>query len=159
MKIITAMVLSGLMSVASALEISDNGIWFEPDLSGHGLIITTYPDFGDGDQLLGGGNLTWFTQTPDGSGQAWFFSDNLIFGQSVVDIYLPTGSFPAFNFSLGVPAGQLEITKLSDNIIRLDYQIYVWEPDCDPRPQAGPLPSFCAGTITLKRLTPELPLL
>jgi len=44
MKIITAMVLSGLMSVASALEISDNGIWFEPDLSGHGLIITTYPD-------------------------------------------------------------------------------------------------------------------
>jgi len=137
-------------SAIQALDVGDTGIWYEPGLPGHGLVVT---GFGSDDQA--GAVLTWYTYTPEGE-QVWFFSDNLEPGQSAVNIYLPLGSFPAFDHSLGEPVGELTVQKLSADVLRLNFLVFIWDDDCEPRPQPGPSPNFCYGQITLQRLTPQL---
>lgn len=144
-----------LAAPVASLELSDAGIWSEPDQPGHGLIITTWPDT---PELEAGGNVAWFTNAPDGTEQTWFLTENLIVGQRTVDAFLPIGAFPAFNHVLGDPVAEFEFTKIEPDRIRLDYEIYIWPTRCDGRPRPGPLPDFCAGTIVFHRLTPALPL-
>jgi len=149
-KLIALHLLVSMSAAAYALDVGDTGIWYEPGLSGHGLVVT---GFGSDDQA--GAVLTWYTYTPEGE-QVWFFSENLEPGQSAVNIHLPLGSFPAFDHSLGEPVGELTIQKLSADVLRLNFLIFIWDEDCEPRPQAGPSPNFCYGQITLQRLTPQL---
>ena len=154
MKYALAGLLLAVYSVGFAqLTIEDAGIWFEPDQPGHGLIITTWPDT---PEVAAGGNVAWFTNTPDGSAQAWLLSENLIIGQSQVEAFVPMGAFPAFGHVLGDPAGQFELTKIDSERIELEYQIFIWPTRCDGRPRPGPLPNFCAGSIVFHRLTPPL---
>lgn len=153
LKTVLAGLLMGLVALPAwaQIEAGDAGIWFEPDQPGHGLIITTWPDT---PEVAGGGNVAWFTYTPDGSEQAWLLSENLVEGQQTVEAFVPMGAFPAFGHVLGDPAGEFELTKIEPDRLELAYQIFIWPTRCDGRPRPGPLPDFCAGSIVFHRLTP-----
>jgi len=151
MKTFLALVFLLFTQTATAqLSINDSGIWNEEGRDGHGLIITTWPETPN---LSAGANITWFTHTPSGDGQAWLISDNLVEGEDSVRFYMPMGSFPADNYVRGDSVGTFTISKIDENTILLTFLHDLWEVGCLGVGVSPPPPS-CFGTIVFNRLTP-----
>lgn len=61
------------------------GSWYDPDQSGHGIVVEVLP----ANRLL----AAWFTFTPDGTAQSWFTGVGTYLGDTatITDVELPTG--------------------------------------------------------------------
>ncbi len=106
-------------STAFAYEITQEitGSWYNPEESGHGVILELLPD----NSLL----AYWFTYDPDGN-QAWFVGSGIIQGNSVSLSLLKTdGGFFGTNFDTATVVsedwGTLDLTFSSCNAGVADY--------------------------------------
>jgi len=94
------------------------GAWYDPNQSGHGLLIEVLPE----NRLL----AYWFAFTPDGTQQAWFGGDGPILGD-VATIYSYQGQggrwIPNFDPAVYVlqPWGQLTFTFTDCDHGRVDF--------------------------------------
>lgn len=159
LRYMTTMVLVGLLCLASlaaaAAELTpaDTGHYRAAGLERQGVILLVWPDQPSGRSA--GALASWYTYEVGGPGSLWMLSDVIKTTDKWVMAQICAGAFPGVEAGCE-EAGWFRLTK-SDERLRLDYLLpALGGPECDPRPQASPLPPACGGSLELERLTPPI---
>jgi len=163
LKWMTTMVLAALVCLASlaatAAELTpdDTGHYRAAGLERQGVILLVWPDQPSGRSA--GALVSWYTYEVGGPGSLWMLSDVIETSGEWVLAQICAGAFPGIAAGCE-EAGWFRLTKLGEppeERLRLDYLLpALGGSDCDPRPQASPLPPACGGSLDLERLTPPI---
>lgn len=147
MKYLLAFFALAMCAAAAALDPAADGVWYEPDFPGHGLIVETWPE-----NESGNGLAFYYGYDLDGN-QRWFMTGNFSEGVNRVPLYEPTGIFPNFEFEVGEPIGEADIAyNPASDTLSMEFTIVYDLSGCTGRPVSLAVP-FCFGEFLFERLT------
>jgi len=156
-KIKTLMVtlLLCLASMSSAQELTDpmdaDGMWHDPENTGDGIIINY-------DETVDVAFMTWFLYKPDGSTAFVVGRESCDFFPCTIELVEPTASLFGGDLELGPTVGEMTLTQVDMNNMKLEYDLIPWFLEiggvCDGNMSpTGYLISQCAGFTDLTRLS------
>ena len=166
MKKFTQAVLAGTLLTISTFAMSQeffhaseaDGMWFMPDNPGHGLVV----NYNYSNDVAA---VTWFLHRPDRSSAFLSGLQLCQFFPCVLELVetsasLLGGAPPGVGtfFELGETVGEVELTLLNNNEMRVKYNFIPWLSGNTPKycsniSAMGYLWRGCAGTLNMVRLT------
>lgn len=167
-RILIAIAFLVVVSIASALKPSDNGVFSSPETLLQGFSVQYSPG------IVPGLVFYWFTYDEVGN-QAWFISDLVPINDSqseqVVDIFKPICTFvnKSKECIIGDPVGVLALSSITDDRINVRFgikEIEGFTSDCSdmgaeplPSPRPPPLGNefVCQSTLKVARISVKIP--
>jgi len=130
---------------SSTLAVAAPGLYHNPDRDGHGLLLTADTGFGNA--------VIWYLYRRDRSSAVLIGADNCTEYPCVTALHEPRGPWMGGDFDLGDPVGSVEITLLSENTIKVSYDLRAFDPEkCIGVTPGGVIFNECVGNQVLEVL-------